>query len=183
MKTLEFIVKEIPEGQFELHEVLVPAAEIDLKIEEVQFIGEIHGHLQLLRRVQEVYVRGSFSGSIEVACRRCVEPFVTSIETDTEVQFYPTDEPKPTDAWQMDTGERYYSESIIDLSDEVRQAFILEIPTWSLCSEVCKGLCPQCGEDLNFIDCGCHPSEERSSPFAALGDLLNQPDRAVGNGF
>ena len=181
MKTLEFIVREISDNQITQHEVWVPPAEIDIALEEAQFIGKIRGDLQLSRHVQDVYVKGSFSASIEVECRCCIEPFATSISGDIEVQFYPTDEATPPNPWQADTGERFYLGDTIDLSEEVRQSLMVEIPNWPLCSEECRGLCPQCGENLNVTDCGCRASEERSSPFAALADLLDQSDHTLKN--
>ena len=181
MKTLEFLVREISDNQLARHEVWVPPAEIDLGMEEAQLVGEIHGHLQLSRRVEDVYVKGNFSASVEVECRCCIEPFATSVSGDIEVQFYPADVATAPDPWQADTGERYYLGDTIDLSDEVRQSLILEIPNWPLCSERCQGLCPQCGENLNVTDCDCHISEESSSPFASLADLLDPSDRALEN--
>ena len=179
MKTLEFIVREISDNQIARHEVWVPPTEIDLELEEAQFVGETRGHIQLSRRVQDVYVKGSFSATVEVECRCCIEPFATSISGDIEVQFYSADVVTSPDPWQADTGERYYLGDTIDLSEEARQSLILEIPNWPLCSEGCKGLCPQCGENLNVTDCSCHITEESSSPFAALADLLDQSDRAL----
>ena len=181
MKTLEFIVREISDSQITRHEVWVPSVEIDLALEEAQFVEDIHGHLELSRRVEDVYVKGSFSASVEVECRCCVESFATTVSGDIEAQFYPTDAATPSDPWQADTGERYYLGDTIDLSEEVRQSLILEIPNWPLCSEECKGLCPQCGGNRNVVDCDCQISEESSSPFAALADLLDQSDRALEN--
>ena len=181
MKTLEFIVREISDNQSARYEVSVPPAEIELELEEAQFVGEIHGQLQLSRRVEDVYAKGSFSTSVEVECRCCVEPFATSISGDIEVQFYPADVAASSDPWQADTGERYYLGDTIDLSEEVRQSLILEIPNWPLCSEACKGLCPQCGQNLNVADCDCYISEESSSPFAALADLLDRSDSTLKN--
>ena len=181
MKTLEFIVRDISGNQITRHEVWVPPAEIDLALEEAQFVQKIHGHLELSRRLEDVYVKGSFSALIEVECRCCLEPFATTVLGDIEAQFYPTDAATPSDPWQADTGERYYLGDTIDLSDEVRQSFILEIPNWPLCSEECKGLCPQCGENLNVVDCGCQVSDESSSPFAGLADLLDPSNRALEN--
>ena len=179
MKTLEFIVREISDSQPARHEVWVPPAEIDLDLEEAQFVEEIHGYIQLSRYEQDVYVKGSVSASVEVECGCCIEPFATSISGDIEVQFCPTNETAPLNPWQMDTGERYYLGDTIDLSEEVRQSVILEIPNWPLCSENCKGLCPQCGENLNVTNCDCHISQESSSPFAALADLLDPSDRPL----
>ena len=182
MKTLEFIVKDLPEGQLDIREVSVPPAEIDWDVQDVHFVGEIHGSFQLSRHVQGVYLKGIFSALIEVECRRCIEPFETGIEAEVEAQFYPTAELNPMDALLEDTGERYYSGSTIDLSDEVRQALVLELPMWSVCSESCEGLCLHCGENLNVAECGCYVTAKSSSPFAALAELLDPPDRAAKNG-
>ena len=182
MKTLEFRVKDIHENRFDLHELLVGFAEIGLEIEEAQFVKPIYARVQLARHMDEVYAKADFSTSVEIECRRCAEPFETDIAAKIEVQFYHTEEPDQIDPWLLDVGERYYSGDFIDLSEEVRQALMLEIPIWPLCSESCQGLCPYCGENLNMTSCNCSAPEKASSPFAVLADLLNTPKRAVGDG-
>lgn len=180
MKTLEFRVKDIHENTFDVHELPVSPMEIGLAIEEAQLVKPIHGNIQLARRVNEVYVKADFSTSIEILCRRCTERFGTDIAARIELQFYPMDKPEQVEPWLLDVGERYYSGEFIDLSEEVRQALMLEIPIWPLCSESCEGLCPHCGADLNVTPCNCYEPEGDSSPFAALVDLFNTPKRAVG---
>ena len=180
MKTLEFRVKDIHENTFDVHELYVSPMEIGLAIEEAQFVKPINGNIQLVRRVNEVYVKADLSTSIEIMCRRCTERFGAEAAAKIELQFYPTEKPEQVEPYLLDVGERYYSGESIDLSDEVRQALLLEIPIWPLCSESCAGLCPYCGVDRNAAPCSCHEPEESSSPFAALGNLLNATKRAVG---
>ena len=43
----------------------------------------------------------------------------------------------------------------LDMDDVALNDVLLEMPTKTLCSEDCKGLCPVCGADLNTADCGC----------------------------
>ncbi len=55
----------------------------------------------------------------------------------------------------------------IELAPLLREELLLELPMDLLCDEVCKGLCPLCGSELNAGDCGC----ERTVPdprWAAL---------------
>lgn len=55
---------------------------------------------------------------------------------------------------------------------ELREAIMLELPTLPLCREDCKGLCAQCGADLNEGPCSCDTSDQDVSPWkAALKDL------------
>jgi uncharacterized protein len=37
----------------------------------------------------------------------------------------------------------------VDLTANMREDIILELPQRALCAEDCKGLCPHCGKDLN----------------------------------
>jgi uncharacterized protein len=43
----------------------------------------------------------------------------------------------------------------LDLTGELRQAVLIDIPIRSLCSETCRGLCPTCGADREVEPCGC----------------------------
>ena len=61
-------------------------------------------------------------------------------------------------------------DGILDLDGLVMEDITLEMPMQMLCKEDCKGLCPQCGADLNKGDCGCKkPKDPR---FDVLNDLL-----------
>ena len=43
----------------------------------------------------------------------------------------------------------------IDLSNVVRDTLLLEKPLKTICNKNCKGLCSNCGSNLNFEDCKC----------------------------
>ena len=61
--------------------------------------------------------------------------------------------------------------SEIDLDDVLQTLYILEMDMKYLCREDCKGICPQCGKDLNDGPCSCKkPKDPR---FAVLEQLLD----------
>ncbi len=43
----------------------------------------------------------------------------------------------------------------LELDDVVTTDILLSYPQKFLCSEDCKGLCPKCGQNLNFGECNC----------------------------
>ena len=59
-----------------------------------------------------------------------------------------------------------------DLEDIVRTVFVLNLDSKLLCKEDCKGLCPQCGKNLNDGPCNCR--KELDPRFAALKQLLEK---------
>jgi uncharacterized protein len=119
--------------------------------------------------------------TISVECRRCISSFEVDITTTLGLLFSIGDESSELD----EDDERYYDGEVLDISEDVRRALILEIPTWSLCSETCKGLCPECGTDLNATDCSCEIADETSvrapnslsaqleNAFSKVGSLKN----------
>jgi len=51
----------------------------------------------------------------------------------------------------------YYSDDQIDLGELMREQFYLALPMKPLCRDDCRGLCPQCGTNLNAGTCDCSP--------------------------
>jgi uncharacterized protein len=51
----------------------------------------------------------------------------------------------------------------------LREALLLRAPHFPLCSSECKGLCPQCGRNLNEGPCTCRPP-----PKPGTWDTLDQ---------
>jgi uncharacterized protein len=58
----------------------------------------------------------------------------------------------------------------IDFTADIRDAIILAIPIKILCREDCKGLCPQCGQNLNSETCNC-VVKKVNPQWAALSTL------------
>ena len=96
---------------------------------------------------KEIIVVGKISGEREVECARCLK-HVTQPFAENFTETYST------------------KTEIIDIMYVVRQTLALTEDIRFLCSATCKGLCPQCGHDLNDGPCGCKP--ENLSPFAVL---------------
>lgn len=53
---------------------------------------------------------------------------------------------------------------ILELTPIIREQLILQIPMRSLCSENCKGLCVECGENVNEQKCICKNGPTLVSP-------------------
>ena len=62
-------------------------------------------------------------------------------------------------------------DSQLDLDELVRADLFLELPSKVLCTEDCKGLCGQCGRNLNFDSCECEKNQ-LTRGFEVLGKLL-----------
>ena len=180
--TLVFNVKDLRHEDFKEYEALVPSEPLGLTYEEAKFIKPLSCKVSLFRQVGDnIYVTADVDTTVLVECRRCINPFEVDITTTLGLLFSFGDESSESD----EDDERYYDGESLDISEDVRRALVLEIPTWSLCSETCKGLCPECGTDLNTTECSCEVTDETSvhasnslsaqlaSAFSKVGPLKN----------
>ena len=171
--TLVFNVKDLRNEDFKEYEVLVPSAVLDLTYEEAEFVTPLACKVEFFRQDGDnIYVTADVNATLIVECRRCICPFEAGIATTLGLLFsIGTESAEPDEG-----GERYYDGEILDISEDVRRALVLEIPTWSLCSETCQGLCPECGTDLNTTECSCEmtnePSARAGNPFSVLSKML-----------
>jgi len=99
-------------------------------------------------------VTGSLRTDISFACSRCAELFRCTL---AEPAF---------------EAVREFSDSheVIDLTDEIREAIILAFPNYPVCTDLCKGLCPHCGTNLNRAACQCSVKSSNDK-WSALDQL------------
>jgi uncharacterized protein len=103
-------------------------------------------------------VTGHLTGELELTCGRCLELFTLPVVADFDLRFVPRTENLGEGEKQVEEDDlttAFYSDEQIDLSELIAEQFHLALPMKPLCSEACKGLCPNCGTNLNTETCGC----------------------------
>lgn len=66
--------------------------------------------------------------------------------------------------------------TVLDVDNIVKNNILVELPIRFLCKEDCKGICSQCGADLNITECGCS-HEQIDERFAVLKQLLDSGNK------
>jgi len=104
-----------------------------------------------------VFVKGSFSASIDICCSRCLENTKLPIGSDFAYTLVSakTETVDDLELKPEDLEISYYYGDFIDLTPIICEQIILQIPIKALCREECKGLCQQCGTNLNISSCNC----------------------------
>lgn len=123
-------------------------------------------------------VHGRLTTTLELECGRCLEPFVLPVASTFDLRYLPADANQGEGEHEIadeDLDAVYYREGSLDVIDLLREQFQLVLPMKPLCTDGCRGLCPECGTNLNRTQCGCTPKWE-DPRLAALKGLL-QPDK------
>jgi uncharacterized protein len=112
---------------------------------------------------------------LELPCSRCLEPHWLPVAALIDLRYLPASEMKTDEEWEIqeeDFEVSYYRDDQIDLNELMREQFYLALPMKPLCREECRGLCPQCGINLNVDACECRPRWEdpRLAPLGRLAD-------------
>ena len=118
-------------------------------------------------------VSGRAKTTIELECSRCVEPFTVPVDAAFDLRYVPQAENAGDGEREIaedDLATAYYREGLLDVVDLLREQLQLALPMKPLCVESCRGLCPQCGANLNRTTCGCTPPWEdpRLAPLKGL---------------
>lgn len=129
--------------------------------------AHLDAKLDKIERRVRVAVHGQ--AELTVPCGRCLVPASMDVPVEFELTLVPADEyvDEPRSEKDQITGpvagsfdpgqaeEDVYKGKVIDLDPIVREQLLLALPTYPVCKDDCKGLCPVCGANLNDRECGC----------------------------
>jgi uncharacterized protein len=140
----------------------LPVAFLDVQDSDMmQFPGPVVYDVEASATVGGTVVRGSISMPIAFQCGRCLQEFTRPLEAEV-CHFYD----------KSDDAE-------LDMSGDIREDILLEVPMNPVCEDDCAGLCLECGAELNHDSCKCSPSSGGSLAWSEL-DKLDLPDRNKG---
>lgn len=118
-------------------------------------------------------LEGRVKSELELLCSRCLEAFRLPVDTAFDLRYLPSSEAASASDHEVpddDLETSYYREGQIDLNELMREQFYLALPMKPLCRIDCRGLCVQCGTNLNSGSCSCAPAWEdpRLAPLREL---------------
>ncbi len=136
-------------------------------------VEEHHGKHKI---IQDIRIQGGLATSLELSCARCLEPVMQDVKREFDLLYRPQGADAGRDEMSVTDAEAeisYYEGEGILLDDVVREQVLLAAPLKVTCREDCKGLCPQCGTNLNQEQCSCAVAQEEPR-WAALKEIRSK---------
>ena len=162
-------------GQREHIERTFEPAAFDPQDSEYRVAGPVSLVLDIQKLGTDLFdVAGRVTAVLTLDCGRCLEPFEVPVDASFELRYVPQTENTGEGEREIandDLAIAFYREGMLDLIDLMREQFVLALPMKPLCREDCRGLCPECGTNLNKGQCDCTPRWE-DPRLAALKSLL-----------
>jgi len=85
-----------------------------------------------------ILIRGTLRTTLRCRCDRCLHYYDHLVENSDVCLFY-----------------EEVTDDFLDLTEDVREDLLLSFPQKFLCVPDCRGLCPECGQNLNVRKCHC----------------------------
>ena len=151
------MIIELPKLHFEGEQVTGEEPAELLKLGDaalIQSVGPIQYGLFVQLVGHELVVQGQISTVLAATCGRCAEIFSTNLMISDFLRTF-----EVTDGQEA-----------VDVTDDIREEVLLNLPHYPLCSTECKGLCPQCGGNLNIKPCKCR-AKTSDLRWSGLDDL------------
>lgn len=143
----------------------------EIEISDDVNLSPLQGKFRATHTSRGIYLQGKLTSTIETECTRCLETVALSIEIELDDLFYHPPYTAPP-------GEFVISDDgILDLAPLIRELSLLAIPMQVYCRDGCKGICVQCGKNLNEGDCDC-TFDDIDPRLAALRALLEDQDQS-----
>lgn len=138
-----------------------------VRVADDLIVHHIDGHLRLSRMKEGVLVQSKLVVGADNTCSRCLTPIAQQVPVHIEELY--AHPPRPDAEFSVG------ADAVLDLSPLLRAEVLIATSHKVLCREDCKGLCPECGSDLNLETCQC--DRERIDPrLARLRELLDSAD-------
>jgi len=126
-----------------------------VEIEDFELAGPVLINLKLTNAGSRILVQGMSVFDIFLPCSRCGEIFNYVAHIGISEEFLPSNSLEIDDINEVFV----YKDDEIDLEEMIRQNIVSSLPMQPICMEECRGLCPQCGENLNLSCCRCNRDE------------------------
>jgi uncharacterized protein len=159
--SMKFLVKELEEGTHEIS--LRGKLDPELDRNACQFPQTILVTLRSHRFEDNVHVDIFYETQAQLTCHRCLQDFSLPVKDKTNLFFRFVEAGSHSDlegeegVVELREDSREY-----DLTSFISETLALSLPIKVLCRKDCRGLCADCGANLNEAECGC--AEKRVDP-------------------
>ena len=141
---MKITLSQVPEGGLS-SETECQASLFDLDTEDGSVTRPVVIGYSVFLEGEELVAHLSIHCVRGLVCARCLTPFEDEFSKEVDLVT-------PTRGLK-----------VVDFTDDIRQEIVMEYPIKPLCQENCKGVCPQCGQNLNETTCDCRVKEKNGS--------------------
>ena len=133
----------------------VPFAALDIAADEATSYPEPMAYRLHIALVGDgILARGELSAVVTRMCGRCLQNGSLTLRV-------------PDLCHHLE----HVEDRTVDLTEHLREDILLAFPQEYVCTPECRGLCPDCGQNLNLSACDCRRDGTENDSWSALDTL------------
>ena len=151
-----------------------PSGEIDFTHDDAVLEEPVTADFSLVHKDRDLNIEGTVETAIRFRCSRCNREYTQSLSAGFNLSYLPqpewaSEENIEVELKYEDMDVAFYDGISFDVNTMVLEQIELAIPMKFICMDDCKGLCYECGADLNEGICSC----KRETVDSRLASLLD----------
>lgn len=125
--------------------------EIKTEGNDIKFNKPVEIHGGVYNTDDDIFLQAKVSFEYITNCDRCLKSTIKEevAMLDYKIKTETDDEELSEDELILEKGK------VLDLKEPIISSIILSLPMKTICTDNCKGICPNCGADLNKGNCDC----------------------------
>ncbi len=118
----------------------------------VLFLSPVSVKGELVNVSGSIELKAAASVCVRYDCDRCCECYEAELNFEIDELLRKENSRNENDG---NPDVVYFTGNAVELDEIIKKSLFMNLPAKRLCSDDCKGLCPQCGKNLNLGKCGC----------------------------
>jgi uncharacterized protein len=156
------------------------AADLRFEHDDAVLGAPVATDFTLTHQGKELHISGTVATEIRHQCSRCLRERTYPFFAGFDLMYLPQPERRATDEEielrDDDMAVGFYDGVRLDVDLMILEQIELSVPMKFLCKEDCRGLCPNCGANLNDGPCRCLP-EAHDARLAVLLEFRKKMDK------
>jgi uncharacterized protein len=171
---------ELEEGETSW-EKQATAEELELVFPGYLFSEPVDIKLRIISAEKQYIIRGQITTTASAQCVKCLTQFKLTVAEEVGWAVQIVDDPKIITREEESEDFWFIEKGCVELNiaDRVRETVLIGLLQDPVCREDCRGLCAQCGANLNRDPCGCK-TKEIDSQWGPLKELLEKKENSSG---
>jgi uncharacterized protein len=126
--------------------------------DEFRVQAPVHLAFDLFKDGAQFHLVGFVRTTLALSCGRCLDEIELPVDLPFDLLYLPHAQNAGEGEVEVEDDDlttAFYRDEQIDLGHLVLEQLYLAVPMKPLCRESCRGLCPECGTNLNTGTCSC----------------------------